>query len=612
MRNDNFLRTAAIWLLDILLTCLGIWLSIQIRFESGLASWQRTALVNGLPYVLAVYAICYLAGGQYRVLWRYAGTGEIVRLIITCAVAGLITIIINTLTHTYMSRGMLVLVAVLSFALIACARLIYHWLINRKGHHGGKNRVLIIGAGNAGAYAVNMCRSNTQGFGTPVAFIDDDPAKQHMRVHGLTVIGTIKDLPDIVEKKKIDSILIAMPTLGGEGMRKVTEAANATKRKVYVFSAPAQSGSASPSSIRKMDISDFLTREEVRLDSEGIRSYIKGRTVLVTGGGGSIGSEICRQVASYDPAKLLIFDIYENTAYELLYDLRSRFGDALCPVEILIGSVRDKKRLDEIFEAYRPSVVFHAAAHKHVPLMEVSPAEAVKNNVFGTYNLLSAASEHKAERFVLLSTDKAVNPTSVMGATKRVTEMMVQWFSRKSGMKCMAVRFGNVLASHGSIIPLWEQQIRAGGPVTVSDPQITRYFMTIPEAAQLVLQTGALAQTGSIYVLNMGTPCRMMDLAEKLIRFYGYRPGIDMQIKITGLRPGEKMYEELMMDSEKSAMTSTAHERIMIAPPIAMDDSAFASGLDTLKEAAAGDGDVISALSALTGTYTPDLRKASI
>ena len=340
---------------------------------------------------------------------------------------------------------------------------------------------------------------------------------------------------------------------------------------------------------------------------ELIRGYLAGKVVLVTGGGGSIGSEISRQIMRFSPKLLLIFDVYENCAYELECELKQKYG-ADCPIEVLIGSIRDKARLDDVFERYHPSVVFHAAAHKHVPLMEVSPAEAVKNNVFGTRNLLQSASEHGVERFVQLSTDKAVNPTNVMGATKRITEMLLQSYARHSKMKCMAVRFGNVLGSHGSVIPLFESQIRQGGPVTLTDPDITRYFMTIPEAAQLVLEAGALAQSGAIYVLDMGQPVRIKDLAKKLIRFYGYEPDVDIPIQITGLRPGEKLYEELLMDHERDRMTRTAHNKIFVAPPIPIEEDAFENQLGRLKEAAAENDNerVVETLVEIVGTYTPN------
>ena len=328
--------------------------------------------------------------------------------------------------------------------------------------------------------------------------------------------------------------------------------------------------------------------------------------VLVTGGGGSIGSELCRQIIRYRPKQLLIFDIYENCAYELEMELRNKYGSKV-PVVTLIGSIRDKQRLDEVFEIYRPSVVFHAAAHKHVPLMEVSPAEAVKNNVFGTKNLLTSAAEHGVERFVQLSTDKAVNPTNVMGCTKRICEMLIQTFAQNTTMKCMAVRFGNVLGSHGSVIPLFEEQIKQGGPVTITHPEIVRYFMTITEAAQLVLQAGALAKSGSIYVLDMGEPVRIMDLATRLIRFYGYEPGVNMDIKVTGLRPGEKLYEELMMDAEQDKMGKTAHDKIFVAPPMQIDLPSFYAQLQELQEHLENKDDaIVEQLQKMVSSYHPN------
>ena len=308
----------------------------------------------------------------------------------------------------------------------------------------------------------------------------------------------------------------------------------------------------------------------------------------------------------FRPAKLLIFDIYENCAYELQMELQQKYGRDV-PITVLVGSIRDKARLDEVFETYHPTVVFHAAAHKHVPLMEISPAEAVKNNVFGTKNLLVSASEHGVERLVQLSTDKAVNPTSVMGCTKRLCEMLIQTFAGNTDMKCVAVRFGNVLGSHGSVIPLFEAQIKKGGPVTLTDPNIERYFMTIPEAAQLVLQAGALAESGSIYVLDMGEPVKIMDLATRLIRFYGYEPNVNMEIKVTGLRPGEKLYEELMLDSEQDRMTKTAHDKIFIAPPMQIDLAAFYEELQNLRhDAEHNDEGVVLSLQRMVGTYHPN------
>ena len=369
-----------------------------------------------------------------------------------------------------------------------------------------------------------------------------------------------------------------------------------------------ENGNVQGASLRELNTSDFLSRDEVHLDTEEIHKYLTDKVVLVTGGGGSIGSELCRQIIRYRPKQLLIFDIYENCAYELEMELRNKIGRDL-PIVTLVGSIRDKHRLDEVMDIYHPQVVFHAAAHKHVPLMEISPAEAVKNNVLGTKNLLTSASTHGVERFVQLSTDKAVNPTNVMGCTKRICEMLIQTFAQNTAMKCVAVRFGNVLGSHGSVIPLFESQIREGGPVTITHPDITRYFMTIPEAAQLVLEAGALARSGSIYVLDMGQPVKIMELAEKMIRFYGYEPGVNMEIRITGLRPGEKLYEELMMDTEADKMQRTDHNKIFVAPPLQIDLGVFYQQLLQLEEAAEHNDDkVVTQLQNIVPTYHPNRK----
>ena len=366
-----------------------------------------------------------------------------------------------------------------------------------------------------------------------------------------------------------------------------------------------ENGNPVAAGFRELNTADFLSRDEIQLNNAQISEYLHDKIVLVTGGGGSIGSELCRQIMRYQPRRLLIFDIYENCAYELETELKNKYGPE-APVITLIGSIRDKARLDEVFDTYQPSVVFHAAAHKHVPLMEVSPAEAVKNNVLGTKNLLVSASEHEVERFVQLSTDKAVNPTSVMGCTKRICEMLIQTFAGNTDMKCVAVRFGNVLGSHGSVIPLFEAQIKKGGPVTLTDENIERYFMTIPEAAQLVLQAGALAESGNIYVLDMGEPVKIMDLAKQLIRFYGYEPGVNMEIRVVGLRPGEKLYEELMMDEEQDKMRRTQHNKIFVASPRTIDLAQFYEQLQALEAAAAhNDEGVVKQLAAMIPTFTP-------
>ena len=443
-------------------------------------------------------------------------------------------------------------------------------VVGTQGHPTTRTPTAIIGAGAAAAALLSDLDERTQGRYRPYCLVDDDPAKQHKRIHGVPVYGPIDDVAEILRDTPVTDIILAIRALTPERRKKILELCSETHCRIHMLdepltAVPKRSGSYLPA-VREVEIDDLLGRSPVRLDNPHIAEFLHGKTVLVTGGGGSIGSELCRQVMRFHPGKLLIFDIYENCAYELQMELQQKYGRDI-PVTVLIGSIRDKKRLDEVFETYHPTVVFHAAAHKHVPLMEVSPAEAVKNNVLGTKNLLVSASEHGVERFVQLSTDKAVNPTSVMGCTKRICEMLIQTFAGNTDMKCVAVRFGNVLGSHGSVIPLFEAQIKKGGPVTLTDPNIERYFMTIPEAAQLVLQAGALAEGGSIYVLDMGEPVKIMDLAKQLIRFYGYEPGVNMEIKIVGLRPGEKLYEELMMDEEQDKMRRTQHNKIFVASP---------------------------------------------
>ena len=471
--------------------------------------------------------------------------------------------------------------------------------------------LLIVGAGNAGAWAVNLCKNKNQSFGNPVCLVDDDLTKKGLRVQGVPVCGTISDIPELVRKYHILEIVIAITTVKGDRLSEIINLCNSTHCRVRMLSDPQavdENGNPVAAGFRELNTADFLSRDEIQLNNAQISEYLHDKVVLVTGGGGSIGSELCRQIMRYQPRRLLIFDIYENCAYELETELKNKYGPE-APIITLIGSIRDKARLDEVFDTYHPSVVFHAAAHKHVPLMEISPAEAVKNNVFGTKNLLTSAAEHEVERFVQLSTDKAVNPTNVMGCTKRLCEMLIQTFSRGTTMTCVAVRFGNVLGSHGSVIPLFEEQIKRGGPVTITHPDIVRYFMTITEAAQLVLQAGGLAKGGSIYVLDMGEPVKIMDLATRLIRFYGYEPGVNMQIKVTGLRPGEKLYEELLMDTEQDKMGKTAHNKIFIAPPMQIDLEFFYNELQKLKEASKhNDDEVVTVLQEMVPTYHPNRR----
>ena len=611
--NSLRIRRCVLILLDLALLYIAVELAVVLRYDGAISPSMRMKLDQRIPLLMLFYTGALMVGGVYHMMWRYAGARELFRLMFLCAAATGAVLICNRVFAWKMPRSLFSLIGIFDFLLVGGSR--FGWKICREAYFARRsdpehNRVLIVGAGEGGAYAARACQEGRHLSGAPVAFVDDNPEKRGLRVCGIPVLGEVEDIPDLVEKKGISEIIIAIPRIKGNRLNEIVSVCKSTKCRVRILADPGgikERPVDGRQAFREVNTSDFLSRDEVTLDMDSIRGYLTGKVVLVTGGGGSIGSEICRQVMRFGPRLLIIFDVYENCAYELECELKQNYGPD-CPILVRIGTICDKGGLDAIFEEYKPSIVFHAAAHKHVPLMEESCAEAVKNNVFGTLNLLTSASEHGVERLVQLSTDKAVNPTNVMGATKRVTEMLIQSFARNTKMQCVAVRFGNVLGSHGSVIPLFESQIKNGGPLTLTHPDITRYFMTIPEAAQLVLQAGALAKSGAIYVLDMGEPVRIKDLAEKLIRFYGYTPGVDMQIKITGLRPGEKLYEELLMDKERDGMTSTAHHKIFVAPPIVIDDEVFSAQLDALREAAlrGGNSEVVERLHEIVETYTPD------
>ena len=604
------MRKAGMFLLDILLVLVTIYVSMELRFEMQIPYRHAQTMLQNVPMVLVCYMATYLLGGIYRIMWRYAGVHDVARLTFLSCIACGLTLAANAFWGLGLFRGVLVFICLISTIAVGGSRILYRVFHKDRipGGLGDAMPVMIVGAGEAGAYAVNICNKNPKRLGKPVLLVDDAKAKQGLRIQNVPIRGTTEDIPKLAQVYGIREIIIAIPSLGnGSRMQEILEICNQTRCHVRILSEPTDPDAAGEGTpfIRDLNISDFLSRDEIELDTASIAGYLSGKVVMVTGGGGSIGSEICRQIMRFKPKLLIIFEIYENCAYELEYELRQKYGRD-CPVVTLIGSIRDRKRLDEVFDLYHPEVVFHAAAHKHVPLMELSPAEAIKNNVLGTRNLLEAASTHGVVRLVQLSTDKAVNPTNVMGATKRITEMLIQYYGEHTEMKCMAVRFGNVLGSHGSVIPLMEAQIRKGGPVTVTHPDITRYFMTIPEAAQLVLQAGGIARSGSISVLDMGEPVRIMDLAKKLIRAYGYEPNVDMPIKIIGLRPGEKLYEELLMDSERDKMTRTAHKKIFVANVDKVTEAQFERIVTTMEAAAASNDEAaVEAVASVVPTFSP-------
>ena len=583
-------RRIALMLLDCGLIVLCYWLAVMLRFDSGDA-YRRVEILRAMApmllYVLPIYMIVFWFGGLYEIMWEYAGMRDLARL--TC-LSGLATGIIMLFDLIYHSRpisgAVLIFGAVFNTAAIAGVRFLWRLVLTMRNAKANKPEdntpLLIVGAGNAGAWAVNLCKTKNQSFGNPVCIVDDDLTKKGLRVQGVPVRGTISDIPELVRKYHILEIVIAITTVKGDRLSEIINLCNSTHCRVRMISDPQavdENGNPVAAGFRELNTADFLSRDEIQLNNAQISEYLHDKIVLVTGGGGSIGSELCRQAAAQRPKRLIIFDIYENNAYDIQMELRRTHPEL--DLVVLIGSVRDRARVMQVFDRYRPDLVCHAAAHKHVPLMETSPFEAIKNNVFGTYNVAQAADRFGTQRFILISTDKAVNPTNVMGASKRLCEMIVQMMNDRSATEYVAVRFGNVLGSAGSVIPLFRKQIRSGGPVTVTDKRVIRYFMTIPEAVQLIFQAGAYARGGEIFVLDMGEPVRIDDLARNMIRLSGFEPDVDIPVVYTGLRPGEKLYEELLLSGE--GMQKTKNDLIYIGHEIAFDPAAFEENLMLLR-----------------------------
>ena len=525
--------------------------------------------------------------GLYRSVWSFADIDEIVRGIGAAVVNSAMLFIVDRVVFKLLlgySGGLAFYAYILFFVLFGIAiilprlsfRFLKQFTLSTLKISAEHDRVMIVGAGFMGNFVIDALNIEKFRSGQPVIAVDDNPAKLGKKINGIKVVGNCAEIPQLKEKYRIDQIIVCIPSASKARQREVIDIAMSTGAQVKISpSIEEMFDEKSKRRIRNVEITDLLSRPEVKLDKKVCR-YLIGQTVLVTGGGGSIGSELCMQVARYSPKTIVIFDIYENCAFELQNELKDRYGDEI-DICVRIGSVRDTDRLREVFEEFHPNVVFHAAAHKHVPLMEDSPCEAVKNNVFGTYNVAMIADEYKVDKMVILSTDKAVNPTNVMGCTKRITEIIVQHVNEKSQhTQYAAVRFGNVLGSHGSVIPIFKKQIAQGGPVKVTHPDITRYFMTIPEAAQLVCQAGGLAKGGEVFVLDMGEPVKIMDLAKNLIRLSGFTLE-EIPIEIVGLRPGEKLYEELSMDSELETRQKTANEKIYVNQPMEIADGQFDS-----------------------------------
>ena len=561
-------------------------------------------------FFVCCYEIVYWLMGMYDSLWRYAEIVEFFRLCLASALAVGIFVAVTLALWASERRipiSVYFLSATFASALTLYARLTYRMFRNTKIAQGGvtRRRTLVIGAGDAASTLLHELSKNKSPDMNIICCVDDAPEKVGRNIMGIEIMGTTDDIPELVERCEIETLLLAIPTVDEENKRRILGICNKTKCNVRILPDIVKliaDGKDILSRIRDVRVEDVLGRPEIEL-KDSTNELITGKTVMVTGGGGSIGSELCRQIAMCSPKKLIILDIYENSAYSIQQELLRRYGKRL-NLHVLIASVRDSKKIDALFRANRPDVVFHAAAHKHVPLMEISPEEAVKNNVFGTYNVACAAERYGAERFVLISTDKAVNPTNVMGATKRVCEMIVQALAQKSKTKFVAVRFGNVLGSNGSVLPLFKEQIAAGGPVTVTDPEIVRFFMTIPEAVQLVLEAGQMGKGGEIFVLDMGKPVKILDLAENLIKLSGLIPYKDIEIKFTGLRPGEKLYEELLMDEE--GVRKTGNRKIFIGSPLGLSKDTFFEQLAELKKIAYSNHseNLVQALLDLVPTFT--------
>ena len=527
----------------------------------------RGLLLKHLLVLYACTAVFQMLFHTYDSLWRYAESREYLSLL-TAAFCGFLAyeIISRTLMAGVISCILLVAIACLWVLGMLVVRFSYRVYRSRVLFRRGGPRipVAIIGAGAAGVQLLEELHGNPDSHYAVQCFFDDDPAKIHNRIHDVEVKGAIRDIPDRLQAMDIRELLVAIPSISEDRRHEILQELSGLERvRVTILPSTLELIAQKPirSQLREIQIEDLLGREPVRLDPAPVDAFLGGKTVLVTGGGGSIGSELCRQIAKHHPRRLIIVDIYENNAYDIQQELLYHYGKRLNLV-VEIASVRDAERLQQLFAMYRPNVVFHAAAHKHVPLMEQSPQEAVRNNVFGTLNLVRTADEYGVEKFIQISTDKAVNPTSVMGATKRLCEMILQSMKGRSRTDFAAVRFGNVLGSNGSVVPLFKRQIAAGGPVTVTDKRIIRYFMTIPEAAQLVLQAGAMARQNELYVLDMGQPVKILDLAENLIRLSGYVPYRDIDIVETGLRPGEKLYEELLIASRD--IEKTENDQIFV------------------------------------------------
>lgn len=594
---------------DVMIVVASLFLATLITKESFidlLYDYWYLMLVAGVICV-AVNSV----SGLYSKVLKFISFGDGILIVLSALALGVYFLVLGFSLEAF-SVGTAIVCALIYTFLLGASRFVYRiygYVVAVRYHLGlkGKStRVIIIGAGRAAALLIDEMKTSDKLNYEPVCVLDDDTSKIGKEINGVRVFGKIEDVNKAVKKYNPNEIIIAIPSLRKKELQRIIMICKETKCKIKNVPGQYQfvTGQVSVSDIREVSITDLLGREQVKTNLDEVMGYIRDKVVLVTGGGGSIGSELCRQIAEHKPKQLIILDVYENNAYDIEQELKRKYKEKLNLVT-LIASVRDKYKIETVFDRYCPQIVFHAAAHKHVPLMETSPNEAVKNNVFGTLNVAEVAGKHGTERFILISTDKAVNPTNIMGATKRICEMIIQSINKKYQTEYVAVRFGNVLGSNGSVVPLFTRQISEGGPVTVTHKDIVRYFMTIPEAVSLVLQAGAYAKGGEIFVLDMGEPVRIYDLAVNMIKLSGLEPNKDIDIVVTGLRPGEKLYEERLMEEE--GLEKTANQMISIGKPLDIDEKNLFSKLDELKTEAYKETEKIKELIAeLVPTYTID------
>lgn len=610
------LKTFLLGVADVILINLSSFFALFIRFEFNLHDLIESGFLLNVfkasPLTTAVTILFFIIFRLYRGIWKYAGVDEFMAIATACLSSTAInTVILFVFRNTFnllFPKSYSLIYFIFLLASITTLRFSYRFAGKVKTNIRQSNkldRVMIIGAGRSGASVLREMQTSPHSKGHVICMLDNDPKKIGKYIHGIKVVNNCEHIPEIAEKYRIDRIILAIPSATNSQKRFIIDECQKTRCTLSIVPSITQltNGEVKLEKIRKVEIEDLLGRDSIKVDMSEIKEFISGKTVLVTGGGGSIGSELCRQISKYHPEKLIIFDIYENSAYSVQQELRATHPDL--SLEVIIGSVRDIPRVDSLFETYKPDIVYHAAAHKHVPLMEDSPNEAIKNNVFGTYNVANSANKHGVSTFVLISTDKAVNPTNIMGASKRLCEMIIECFAKISDTRFVAVRFGNVLGSNGSVIPLFRKQIARGGPVTVTHKDIIRYFMTIPEAVSLVLQAGYYANGGEIFVLDMGQPVKIDDLARRMIKLSGFEPDVDIKVEYTGLRPGEKLYEELLMSEE--GLEKTKNDLIFIGKLSDVDADEFFTKLAYLRDECYLNGDNIrNSVRNLVPTYHPE------